>query len=137
MKKSYKTVVGYVKNLFPGVAPIAPSDNPQLDAMVINQLSTNKFYTVASDKHRYWYCFVDDADIPVARYVLRSNGVKTTVHNSHYFFEREPVLRVRTAYLDKNPNARKFVESVMELGLSVTSEKLVQTRIEQIRQKVK
>lgn len=137
MKKSYKTVVDYVKNLFPGVAPIAPSDNPQLDAMVINQLSTNKFYTVASDKHRYWYCFVDDADIPVARYVLRSNGVKTTVHNSHYFFEREPVLRVRTAYLDKNPNARKFVESVMESGLSVTSEKLVQTRIEQIRQKVK
>ena len=137
MKKSYKTVVDYVKNLFPGVAPIAPSDNPQLDAMVINQLSVNKFYTVASDKHRYWYCFVEDADIPVARYVLRSNGVQVNVHNSHYFFEREPVLRVRTAYLDKNPNARKFVESVMELGLSVTSEKLVQTRIEQIRQKVK
>ena len=137
MKKGYKTVVDYVKNLFPGKARVVASDNPQLDAMVINQLSTNKFYTVATNKHRYWYCFVEDADIPVARYVLHSNGVKVNVHNSHYFFGCEPVLRVRTAYLDKNPNARKFVESVMELGLPITSEKMVQTRIEQIRQKVK
>lgn len=138
MDVSYKTVVNYVKNLFPGIALVAPSDNPQLDAKVINQLSTNKFYTVASNGYRYWYCFVDDADIPVARYVLRSNGVRVSVHNSRYFCGREPVLRVRTTDLDKNPNAKKFVDSVMKLGFPTEEGvSMIQARVKQIRQKMK
>ena len=138
MSVSYKAVVNYVKNLFPRVAPVAPSDNPQLDAKVINQLSTNKFYTVASNGHRYWYCFVDEADIPMVRYILRSNGVNVNVHKSRYFVGYGQVLRVRTAYLDKKTAAKNFVDSVM--GLEIPSEEgisVVQARIEQIRQKMK
>lgn len=138
MDISYKTVVNYVKNLFPGIAPVAPSDNPALDAQVINYLATNKFYTVASNGHRYWYCFVDGANVPFAKYVLRSNGVNVDVHNSRYFFGREPVLRVRTAKLDKHPSAKNFVESVMgQDGGMIKNEALIRSRIEQIKQKMK
>lgn len=137
MKASYKTVVNYVKNLFPGVAPVASSDNPQLDAMVVYSLTSLRLYIVARNGHRYWYCFVNQADIPVARYILRSNGVRVETHNSYYSFGREPVLRVRTAYLTQNPNAKKFVDSVDKLDRTMIDDGLVKSRIEQIRQKMK
>ena len=137
MDLSYKTVVNYVKNLFPGKAPVVASDNPQLDAQVVAFKSMNKFYTVASNKHRYWYCFVDDADIPLVKYILRSNGVNARKHNSHYFFGTEPVLRVRTSNLEKTPSARAFVESVMAMSNISLNEAIIQSRISQIQQRMK
>lgn len=137
MNNGFKTVVNYVKNLFPGCAPAVISDSPQLDAQVIAYMAGNKFYTVASNGHRYWYCFVDKDNIPVAKYILRSNGVNVSKHNSRYFFGREPVLRVRTVNLAQVPSGQSFVDSVMKVDSMMLSDVLVKTRLEQIRQKMK
>lgn len=138
MKVSYKAVVNYVKNLFPGCAPVvATSDNPQLDAMVVYSLASDNFYTVASNGHRYWYCLIDRADIPMAQYILRSNGVKADKHNTRYFFGNDPVLRVRAAYLDRNSNAKNFVDFVRKMDSTMVSDVLIKSRVEQIRQKMK
>ena len=137
MDLSYKTVVNYVKNLFPGAAPVATSDNPQLDAQFVAFKSRTKFYTVASNRHRYWYCFVDDVDIPLVKYILHSNGVNVSKHNSRYFLCTEPVLRVRTSNLEKTPSARAFVESVMNMSKAPLDVTLIQSRISQIQQRMK
>ena len=137
MNNGFKTVINYVKNLFPGCAPVVVSDNPQLDAQVIAYIAGNKFYTVASNGHRYWYCFVDADNIPVAKYILRSNGVNVSEHSSRYFLGREQVLRVRTVNLAQVPSGQAVVDSVMKVDSMMLSDVLVKTRSEQIRQKMK
>lgn len=137
MNLSYKAVVQYVKNLFPGTAPVAVSDNPQLDAQVLAYLSSDKFYMVASNGHRYWYCFVENDNIPVAQYVLHSNGVRAKSHITRYYSEREPVVRVRVAHLRRNLAASNFINAVMLVQESKINEAVVRSRIEQIKQRVK
>lgn len=137
MSLSYKTVVEYVKNLFPGAAPVAPSDNPQIDAQVVAYKSSNRFYISASNGCHYWYCFVDEGDIPLVKYILRSNGVQASAHNSRYFFGREPVLRVRTSKLARVPAGRAFVDLVMGIDESKLNVPQITLRINQIQQKMK
>ena len=137
MNKGFRAVVNYVKNLFPGTAPVAVSDNPQLDAQVVLCLSNNMFYTKASNGHNYWYCFVNKDKISVVKYILHSNGVNVSKHNSRFYSVREPVLRVRTSNLLQVPSGLAFVDSVMKFDPTMVSDMLVQTRVEQIRQRMK
>ena len=53
MNLHYKTVVNYVKNLFPGCAPVASSKTPELDANVLSTLSLDNFYIVARNGKKY------------------------------------------------------------------------------------
>lgn len=137
MDLSYKTVVNYVKNLFPGMAPVAVSDNPQLDVKVMSYLAMNKLYLVARDGHLYWYCFVNNKDLPVAKYILRSNGVNANLHYSRYYYVKEPALRIRASKLKRNTTGAEFVESVMHSEISNFDEQSIENRIQQIRQKVR
>lgn len=137
MNLSYNAVVEYVKNLLPVSKSVVTSDNPKLDAQVVAFLSGNKFYTIASDKHRYWYCFVEEDKIPFVKYVLHSNGVNATKHNSRYFYGHEPVLRIRTARLNKTHAGKQFVDLVMQTENSKLNEDVIQNRINLIKQKVK
>lgn len=137
MNKGFRAVVNYVKNLFPETAPVAVSDNPQLDAQVVLCLSNNMFYTKASNGHNYWYCFVNKDKISVVKYILHSNGVNVSKHNSRFYSVREPVLRVRTSNLLQVPSGLAFVDSVMKIDPTKVSDTLVQTRVEQIRQRMK
>ena len=139
MKNYFSTVVEYVKNLFPGCAPaqVVPSDDPALDAAVLATLSTDTFYVTAHNGGNYWYCFTSRKNMPVAKYILASNGINTSEHNSRYFYDRTPVLRVRTAWLNTHPQARKFVNDVMHADVEKVSREQIDLRIAQIRQKVK
>lgn len=135
MDFSYKTVVNYVKNLVSGFAQIAPSDNPEMDAQVVFHLSNYVSYILARNGHRYWYCFVDSENVPLVKYVLRSNGVNVSKHESRYFISSEPALRVRARKLSKNPDAKLFVDKVM--NLVTTDAPKVNMRIEHLKQKIK
>ena len=129
MDLSYKTVVNYVKNLFPGVAQVAVSDNPQLDVKVMSYLAMNKLYLVARNGHLYWYCFVNNQYLPVAKYILRSNGVNANLYYSRYYYgEKKPVLRIRMSKLKRNSAGLEFVESVMKSGAFRFDEQSIENR---------
>lgn len=135
----FTAVVDYVKNLFPGRAPVIPSDNPMADANVLAHLSHNMFYTVATNGNSYWYYFVnDDNDLNLAKYILHSNGIKVEKHNSHYFWgERQPVLRVRRYLLRGDIAAQNFVERLMTINTANLEQKAIDARIATVKQKMK
>ncbi len=137
MKVSYNTIIEYIKNLFPQHTPITPSNDPQLDAETLAYILTDKFYTVARNGHRYWYGFTDSDNIALAKYVLHSNGVMATTHNSRFYHFKQPVLRIRTSTLANNPQAQLFINNVMESDILKINETLVKNRIMQINQKIK
>lgn len=85
MNLHYKTVVNYVKNLFPGCAPVASSKTPELDAMVLSSLSLDNFYIVARNGKKYWYCCVMEPDIPVVKRIMQINGLRGSKHRSKFF----------------------------------------------------
>ncbi len=137
MNISYNTIVEYIKNLFPSKAPIDPSDNPTLDADTLAYILDDKFYTVARNGHKYWYGFTDKQYIKLAKYILHSNGVMATTHNSHFYFVKQPVLRVRTSKLANTPNAQNFINSVMEIDTIKSNSTQIKNRILQINQKIR
>ncbi len=141
MDISFKTVVEYVKNLFPGAAPVQISTNPELDAAALLRISSNNLYLKARNGKHYWYCFVYDGNIPLARYLLKINGVNASVHNSRYnrsfYCKSQPVLRVLVSSLNKNPRAKDFVDSVMKKKNTAVPYTAVEEHISVLRQKVK
>lgn len=137
MSIHFNTIIEYIKNLFPQRTPITPSTDPQLDAETLAYVLNDKFYTVASNGHRYWYGFADSNDIALAKYVLHSNGVMATTHNSRFYHFKQPVLRIRTSKLANNPQAQSFIDNVMESDIQKTNEARIKNRIMQINQKIK
>ncbi len=137
MDFSFKAVTEYVKNLFPGCAPVQVSDNRELDMQVLASLCSNCFYTVASNGHRYWYYFTAKEDVPVAQHILHSNGVKVMKHKSKYYQSNPDVLRIRRKKLDENFLAATFVDELMCLDKARLDMKRIKSRISLVKQKVK
>ncbi|MDW2958192.1 MAG: hypothetical protein R8M37_00045 [Alphaproteobacteria bacterium] len=134
MNMNFNTVVEYVKNLFPGRAPVAVSDNPCADAMALSHLAQGgMFFTTASNRISYWYCFIYNAqERNIAKQILRSNGIKFSEHRSNYYRDGSIVLRVRSSYLRKNPNALRFIENVMQHNPIKLDDGVAEKRIAEI-----
>lgn len=138
MKNYFSTVVEYVKNLFPGHAPVVvPSDNPKLDAEVLSSLATDLFYTNTLGGGRDWYCFTRVCDMPIAKYILASNGIDSAKYGRRFLCNPTPMFRVRMSELHNNLSARDFVERVMDVDAGKIDMVRVNARIAEIRQKLK
>ncbi len=138
MKNYFSTVVEYVKNLFPGrAAVVVPSDNPKLDAEVLSSLATDLFYTNTPGGGRDWYCFTRVCDMPIAKYILASNGIDPAKYGRRFLCNPTPMFRVRMSELHNNLSARDFVERVMDVDAGKMDMVRVNTRIAEIRQKLK
>lgn len=139
MNINFSTVVDYVKNLFPAKSmPVPPSDNPQMDARVLAYLSGgNVFYTRAMDGRTYLYFFTSfEEDIKLAKYVMRSNGLKPREHESRYFFDKSVVLRVPRSEIKPGLPVRDFVDTVLVCTNAYPDLPKIEARINQIRQKM-
>lgn len=139
MNMKFSTVVEYVKNLFPGRAPVAISDNPHADAITLAYLAQRvPFYVVARNGVSYWYCFIyNPKKRMVAKQILRNNGIKFEEHKSGYYSDETIVLRARASYLRKNPNALRFVEDVMQHNPIKLDKSMVEKRIAEICARMK
>ena len=115
MKQKFYAVIDYVKNLFPGCAPVARSNTAYMDARVLSKMALETSYVDVADKHKFWYCCVKCDDLPVARYIMRSNGLNVSQHyslsNNSWF------LRVRADYVAKDPSRIIFINTVMDKDL--------------------
>ncbi len=139
MNINFSAVVDYVKNLFPSKsAPVEPSDNPKMDACVLACLATgNVFYTRAMDGRTYLYYFTSfDEDVELAKYIMRSNGLKPREHETRYFFDKTIVLRIPRSELKVGMPGRDFVDDVL-INANVRFDRAaVDMRINQIKQKM-
>lgn len=135
MNLHYKTVVNYVKNLFPGCAPVARSKTAYMDARVLSQMALDTSYIDVGDKHKYWCCLVNYSDIPVARYIMRSNGLNVSQHyslsNNSWF------LRVPADHVEKDPSRRVFISAVMDKEINELNDVEYQNHLLKIRQRMK
>lgn len=139
MKVCFNTVVDYVKNLLPVWSmSIAPSDNPQMDARVLAYLSGgNVFYTQATDGRTYLYYFTSfEQDIELAKYIMRSNGLKPREHGTRYFFFKSVVLRVPRSEIKPGTPVKAFVDDILVNKNAQPNLPQVDGRIDQIRQKM-
>lgn len=137
MKLTFSTVVEYVKDLLP-TFNVPLSDNPKLDAAVLRSIELRSaFYTCANNGKDYLYIFPkNEADFPLIKYILRSNGLNPRKHMSRYYYERTPVLRVPFAETRKNGRPREFTDMLTGQTTWASQEEIT-TRINQLRQKVK
>ncbi|MEE1030369.1 MAG: hypothetical protein UIC65_05090 [Alphaproteobacteria bacterium] len=142
-KNVLNIVVDYVKNLM----PICTNNNVvakskeelELDAKTLVYLSTgNLFFTHARNGREYFYCFIaNELDINVAKHLLQSNGLKPKTHISRYYHTPMLVLRARAADIEKNENARKFIDCVTTERTKYIRYEYVHNHLNQIRQKIK
>ena len=136
MNLSFRAFVNWVKDLDAAIKTPAPSDNPGLDKAVLASLATDILYVRARNGERYWYYVTDKQNIDVAKYMLRSNGVSVSEHNSRYYEFKRPVLRVRTDRLHAVPATKNFVSDIMGQKSTLGAD-VVQYRIQQIKNKIR
>jgi hypothetical protein len=136
MNLNCKTVVNYVKNLFPGCAPVASSKTPELDANVLSRLSLNNRYNMeARNGKKYWYCYVNERDIPVVKRIMRINGLHGFKHWS--LFDYCWVVRVPVNRIEKDGAKKAFVNNVMNKDKARLDIDTYNSRLNEIRQHVK
>lgn len=136
MKKKFDmVVVDYVKNLFSKCVPVARSNSMYMDARLLSQMALDTAYVDVDDKHKYWCCRVNYSDIPVARYIIRSNGLKVSQHyslsNNSWF------LRVSADCVAKDPSRRVFISAVMAKELGILNEDEYKSHLGIVRQRMK
>lgn len=135
MNLHYKTVVNYVKDLFPGCAPVASSAKPEVDAMVLSRLSLDNCYMEARNGKKYWYCCVREDDIPVVKRIMRINGLHGFKHKSLFYYcwvVRVPVNRIK-----KDEARVSFVNIVMDKARVPLDDNTYNSRLNEIRQRVR
>ncbi len=137
MKLTFSTVVEYVKDLLP-TFNVPVSDNPKLDVAVLRRvLLRDVFYINANNGKDYLYIFPkNEANFPLIKYILRSNGLKSRKHMSRYYYDLTPVLRVPFAEIRKNGRASEFADMLMGQTTWASQEEIT-ARINHLRQKVK
>lgn len=94
----------------------ARSINPELDSMVLSYLAFDRmFFLRARDNQIYWYCFVNEAHLDVAEYIMRANGLKVSRHISSSEYPRPVVLRVLQDTIRKDEEKNAFVKQTMSM----------------------
>lgn len=135
MKKSFRIVVDYVKNLISERMPVAPSKTAFMDAMTLSQMALDTSYIDVDNKHKYWCCRVNYSDIPVAIYIIRSNGLKVSQHYSlscHSW-----VLRVRADHVEKEPSRIIFIKTVMDKEMNIFDDNTYKRHLQTVRKRMK
>jgi hypothetical protein len=135
MNLNCKTVVNYVKNLFPGCAPVARSNTAYMDARVLSKLALSADFVFKDDEYKSWEYKVKISDVPVARYIMRSNGLSKV---SQYNLSNDRCLfSVRADYMKKDPDRMGFITTVMNRDINEFNDVEYQKHLLEIRQRMK
>lgn len=135
MNLNCKTVVNYVKNLFPGCAPVARSNTAYMDARVLSKMALSADFVFKDDEYKYWEYKVKISALPVARYIMCSNGLNVSQHyslsNNSWF------LRVPADHVAKDPSRIIFINTVMDKELGILNEDRYKSHLNIVRQRMK
>lgn len=109
-----KYVVEYMKNLVPVFVRSGDVQISENDVQFLTDIANDMDYLIAKNGVAYWYYFIDESSVSVARDIFRKNGINPKFHYSKYYMGGVPVLRIRKAKLDKNKAAKNFVNLLMK-----------------------
>lgn len=135
MKRKFNTVIDYVRNLFPGYAPVEASNSTYMDAMLLQKMALETSCIDVNDEHKYWDCCVKFDDLSIARYIMRSNGLKVSQYYSKS--HNSWVLRVRADRVAKEPSRRVFINTVIDKELGILNEDMYKSHLNIVRQWMK
>ncbi|MDW2995440.1 MAG: hypothetical protein R8M71_00530 [Alphaproteobacteria bacterium] len=117
LKQALHVVVDYVKDLRPvkNVDCGAFAD-PVKDAVALFALlNGNVRYFYARNGKKYLYCFINnDANIDVAKFILKSNGMNPKLHISRYYPEPMLAFRVPASDFKNNNTAAAFKQNLFD-----------------------
>jgi hypothetical protein len=116
MKQKFYAAIDYVKNLFPGCAPVACSNTAYMDARVLSKMALRARKIYKDYEYTYWECKVKISDVPVARYIMRSNGVSKV--SQYNLSDNCCCLSVRADYIKKDPDRMGFITTVMNRDIN-------------------
>lgn len=143
-KKVLRVVVDYVQDLITMHQDKnfyeIKSNTPEKDAQALFYLlNGHAFCDYARNGNKYLYCFLfgdSEQDLRVAKYILRSNGIKPRLHLSYYYSEPVLAFRARIFDIENNDKANVFKENLMKLRTEFNIDKNAVRHLEQIKQKV-
>lgn len=85
------------------------------DAELLAHMATAVTHTRATNGRHYWYyVFEDIKECDFITYLFNRNGLYPKLHYSHYLDEYKfnPVLRMRSKYVNRNSNVKDFVSLI-------------------------
>lgn len=85
------------------------------DAELLAYMATKITHTYATNGRHYWYyIFEDIKECDFITYLFNRNGLYPKLHYSHYLGEYKinPVLRIRSKYINKNSDVKDFVSLI-------------------------
>lgn len=85
------------------------------DAELLAYMAADVRHTYATNGKHYWYyVFEDIKECNFITYLFNRNGLYPTLHYSHYLddYKLNPVLRIRSRYVNKNDNIKTFVSLI-------------------------
>ena len=139
-KQTLCVVADYVKDLSPKnknfYADTSGFADPQRDARALFKLlSGNVNYLYARNGNRYLYCFVhNEANIDIAKFILKSNGMKPRLHVSSYYAEPMLALRVPESDFKNCETAAAFKNTLLNHRMNFCVEDVAISRLQEIRQ---
>lgn len=139
MKLSFTAVVEYVKELVPAFGPLPiSSESPFEDAEVLAHISGGRaFHLTANNGRSYLYIFPrGEENMRLAKYILRSNGLRPRLHMSRYYYNKTPVLRVPYSEFSNSPERNSFVDNVLSVSVVDLKKDRVETRVKILQQKL-
>jgi len=138
MKVNLYNKIQRIKNWFHPRGVVVPVEhNAADDAELLSCLCDEVLNLRARNGRHYWYYFPTNAEkLDVVKYLLNRNGVHPKVHFSYYCAYGNLgrlSLRLRTWYFLRNPNVKKFVDSInnkVAASPSVLEQKIATIRSE-------
>jgi hypothetical protein len=116
------------------------TNDVDMDARALMFLaSSNVFIAELSFDREYLYCFVfNEANIPVAKHIMKSNNLKPRLHISRRYYSMPTLaLRTRVPRAKTNVRANEFIDKVMTLRSRVEACNDAKEYVEQLKQKLR
>ena len=77
-----KYVVEYMKNLVPVFVRSGDIQISENDVKFLADIANNMDYLIAKNGVVYWYYFIDESSVSLARYLFRKNGINPKFKHS-------------------------------------------------------
>ena len=103
---------------------------PVLDAQLLSSMVSEAVFLKARNNVSYFYFFPLNEDyLDVAQHLFTRNGIKVSMHKSHYYYSPRMSLRAWRRDIERDSGRREFVRSIQPMA----DEKIRRTLDEKIQ----
>ena len=90
---------------------------PVLDAQLLSSMVSEAVFLKARNNVSYFYFFPLNEDyLDVAQHLFTRNGIKVSMHKSHYYYSPRMSLRALRRDIERDSGRREFVRSIQPMA---------------------